>query len=97
MGGAGTIYPPHSLHEDIFNTDLIKTLVPTFDDIYFWAMAVANGTKIGLVRNKDLSIYNVEGTQDGALCKINGESSTMSDKEAFNRIFEKYPQIINRL
>ncbi len=97
MGGAGTIYPPHSLHEDVFNTDLIKELVPTYDDIYFWAMAVLKGTKIGLVKNKDLSIYNVEGTQDGALCKINGKNGTMSDKEAFNRIFERYPEIIGRI
>lgn len=93
MGGAGTIYPPHSLHEDVFNTELIKTLVPTYDDIYFWAMAIINGTKIGLVHNKDLNIYNVEGTQDGALCKINGQNDRMSDREAFNRVFEKYPVI----
>ena len=97
MGGAGTIYPPHCLHEDVLNTDLIKELVPTYDDIYFWAMAVAKGTKIGLIKNKDLNIYNVEGTQDGALCKINGQSDRMSDKEAFNRIFEKYPEIIRRI
>ena len=97
MGGAGTIYPPNSLHEDVLNTDLIKTLVPTYDDIYFWAMAVLAGTKIGLIKNKDLSIYNVEGTQDDALCKINGQSDRMNDKEAFNRIFEKYPEIIRRI
>ena len=97
MGGAGTIYPPHSLHEDVMNIDLIKTLVPTYDDIYFWAMAVMAGTKIGLIHNKDLNIYNVEGTQDGALCKINGQSDRMSDKEAFNRVFEKYPQILRRI
>lgn len=97
MGGAGTLYPPHSLHEDVFNTDLIKELVPTYDDIYFWAMAVVKGTKIGLVRNKDLNIYNVEGTQNGALCKINGQSDRMNDKEAFNRIFERYPEVLRRI
>ena len=97
MGGAGTIYPPHSLHKDVFKTELIKTLVPTYDDIYFWAMAIINGTKIGLVKNKDLNIYNVEGTQDGALCKINGQNDRMSDREAFNRVFEKYPVIPNLL
>jgi len=97
MGGAGTLFPPHSLHEDVLDTDLIKTLIPTFDDIYFWAMAVLAGTKIGLVKNKDLNLYNVEDTQEIALCKINGQSSRMNDREAFNRIFDKYPEIIRRI
>ena len=41
---------------DIFDVEKIRNLVPTYDDIYFWAMAVANGTKIGLVKNKDLNL-----------------------------------------
>ena len=97
MGGAGTIYPPHSLHQDIFDTDKILNLIPTFDDIYFWAMAVLKGTKTGLVQNKDLNFYNVENSQNQALCKTNGGKENMNDTEAFNRIFEQYPEIIQKL
>ncbi len=97
MGGAGTLFPPNCLHVDIFDIDKIKKLIPTYDDIYFWAMAILKGTKIALVENKDLNLYNVEETQNEALCKINGSSTNISAKEAFNRIFEEYPQIINIL
>lgn len=98
MGGAGTLYPPNSLYKDIFDEEKIKNLIPTYDDIYFWAMALLNGTKIGLIKNNDLNLYNVENTQNEALCKINNNSKqTMGPKEAFNIMFEYYPQLIERL
>lgn len=97
MGGAGTLYPPHSLHPDVLNVEKCKSLVPTYDDIYFWAMAVANGTKIGLVKNKDLNLYNIENSQEVALCKVNGGATSMSDKEAFSLIFKEYPQVFERI
>lgn len=96
MGGAGTLYPPDSLYKDIFDEEKIKNLIPTYDDIYFWAMAVLKGTKIALVENRDLNLYNVEDTQDEALCKINNNTN-ISPKEAFNRMFEEYPQLIDML
>ena len=97
MGGAGTLYPPNSLHKDVLDTKKFLNLIPTYDDIYFWSMAVANGTKIGLIKNKDLNFYNIENSQETALCKINGQISALSDKEAFRRMFEEYPQIPERL
>lgn len=93
MGGAGTLYPPHSLHEDVFNVEQIKTLIPTHDDIYFWIMAILNGTKIKLVKNKDVNFYVVKGTQECGLCKANNEQSVgMSPAKAFEKILTKYPQ-----
>ena len=92
MGGSGTLYPPNSLHPDIFDEDKIKNLIPTYDDIYFWVMAILKGTKIALVKNDDLNFYYVENTQDDALCKTN-----ISPKEAFNKIFDEYPEVINLL
>ena len=95
MGGAGTLFPPDTLYKDIFNIEKIKSLIPTYDDIYFWAMAILKGTKIALVENKDLSLYNVEDTQSVALCKINNDNVSINPKEAFNKVFEEYPRIIN--
>lgn len=97
MGGAGTLYPPHSLHQDVFDSEQIKTLIPTYDDIYFWAMAVANGKKIALVKHDDVNIYEREETGKSGLCKINNGRSGMSPHEAFRRIFEKYPVILQTL
>ena len=93
MGGAGTLYPPHSLHADVFNIEQIKTLIPTHDDIYFWIMAILNETKIKLVKNKDVNLYTVKGTQKSGLCKINNPKNIgMSRANAFEKVFAKYPQ-----
>ena len=98
MGGAGTLYPPNSLHNDIFNIEKIKSLTPTHDDIYFWAMAVLNNTKIACVKNKDLNINTIENTQDSGLCKINKVNGAgMSPHEAFEKIFQEYPEILEKL
>ena len=97
LGGAGCLFPPHSLHTDIFNIEQIKTLIPTHDDIYFWAMAVLAGSKINLISNKDLNIYQQKETSDSGLCKINNGKVSLSQKEALAIIFEKYPEILTKL
>lgn len=98
MGGAGTLYPPNTLHKDVLNTDLIQTLVPTHDDIYFWVMAILADTKIRLVKSKDSSIYQREETKNTGLCKINNSNTEgMHPHTAFARIFEKYPEVVDKL
>lgn len=98
MGGAGTLYPPHFLHQDILNIEAIKNLIPTHDDIYIWAMAILNNKKIKLIKNRDVNLITVDGTQQFGLCKINkGIAHGMNPLEAFTRIIEKYPQIVKKL
>ena len=98
MGGAGTLYPPHSLHKDVLDIDSIKSLIPTHDDIYFWAMAILNNKKIKLIKNKNVNLITVAGTQQYGLCKTNkGNSLGISPHEAFNRIFNKYPELVEIL
>lgn len=49
LGGSGTLYPPHSLHPDVTNSDLFVRLSPQADDVWFWAMALKAGTKTRLI------------------------------------------------
>ena len=98
MGGSGTLYPPHSLNNDIFNIEQIKTLIPTHDDIYFWVMGILNNKKIGVVGGFDYSFYYTEAAKNDGLCSNNTSLGTgMSSEEAFQKITEKYPQIIGIL
>ncbi len=46
LTGIGTIYPPHSLYEDIFNTELALKLCPLADDIWLNTMTRLKGTKM---------------------------------------------------
>lgn len=49
LGGAGTLYPPHSLYSDVTDKSLFMHLAPQADDVWFWAMGVMSGTKTRLI------------------------------------------------
>ena len=49
LGGSGTLYPPHSLHEDVMDKKLFMQLAPQADDVWFWAMGEMAGTKTRLI------------------------------------------------
>jgi len=51
MGVGGVLYPPNSLYDDVKNKALFLRLCPHNDDVWFWAMAVMNGTKIRIADN----------------------------------------------
>jgi len=48
-GSGGILYPPKSFYKDVLNEQLFLKLSPTADDIWFWAMAVLNNTKINVI------------------------------------------------
>ena len=98
MGGSGTLYPPHSLYKDVYNVDLIKSLIPTHDDIYFWFMGILNNKKIGVVGGFDYSFYYTEAAKSDGLCTVNiSGSSGLTSEEAFKRISDKYPEVLDKL
>ena len=45
LGGSGTLYPPHSLYKDVTDSSLFMNLAPQADDVWFWVMALMNGTR----------------------------------------------------
>ncbi len=56
-GVGGVLYPPHSLDSDVCNRDKFQQLAPFADDVWFWAMAVKNGTKINVVPSEFKCVY----------------------------------------
>lgn len=76
-GGAGALYPPHTLKKDITNEEKFMKLCPHADDIWFWAMAVLNGTKIHKVKSKRQKLIYVNldrelgRTGEHTLSKVN--------------------------
>lgn len=51
IGCGGVLYPVNSLYKDVMNYELIKELAPGADDLWFYFMAILNGTKIKQVEN----------------------------------------------
>ncbi len=91
LGGSGTLYPPGSLHGDVLKRELFLKLAPTSDDIWFWAMALRNGTKIRWIKGTMKKLYYVEYSQEktNCLCKVNDGSEGLFAKH-LNNVVEKY-------
>lgn len=66
-GCGGVLYPPHSLHKDVTNEELINSLAPNADDIWFWAMALINNRKIKVVTK----IFDENETKSKDMCYVN--------------------------
>lgn len=52
LGVGGVLYPPQSLHKDVFCQDCFRTICPNADDIWFWAMARMKGTEHRVTHRK---------------------------------------------
>lgn len=46
VGVGGVLYPPHSLHPDVFNIELMRKLTPKADDLWFKTMELLAGTPV---------------------------------------------------
>ena len=102
IGYGAVLYPPDVLYKDVADISLFKRLLPTHDDVWFWAMTVLNHRKIKVVKGEKESVIYVENTQQHGLCKVNKASTKdssvgISIDEAYKRILEYYPQILDVL
>jgi len=71
-GIGGILYPPHSLHREVLNKDLIKELALNADDVWLKTMQVLNGTKVVLARpRRNQRIVSVGNSYKSALSKDN--------------------------
>ena len=94
LGGSPTWYPPHCLDERVFDMKLAQSICPNQDDLWFWAMAVLNGTKISGVSCKGYFLNIIQGTQEQALWT---ENQVGGNDMAVARLFSVFPEIRNRL
>lgn len=46
VGVGGVLYPPHSLHPDVFDIELMRRLAPKADDLWFKTMELLAGTPV---------------------------------------------------
>lgn len=92
-GGAGTLFPPNSLHTEIFNEDVFLSICPTADDVWFNAMARLQGTPICKSFTHSPSgedfIYSEQAQLKG-LNQINNNPSDCKNDEQIKAVFDKY-------
>lgn len=96
--GAGVIYPPHILHPDVTRKELFSQLSPTADDVWFWAMAVANGVKINKLPTLLMEKRNVLPclSEDEVPLNVINCARGQNDVQ-LAAVLGRYPQILERL
>ena len=94
-GVGGVLYPPNSLHKDIFNKNLFLSLAPNNDDIWFWAMATLNKSRTVTIDNKYLEFCYIPGSQEDSLFNINVINND-NDRQLKN-VFDHYPTLLNQI
>ncbi|WP_461462323.1 glycosyltransferase [Methanobrevibacter sp.] len=98
--GGGALFFPNSLSKTVLNEDLFKKLCPLADDIWFWAMAVLNDTKItAMEKNYNELIYvNIARelglTKSHTLWAVNQEGTNDSQLE---NILQEFPEILDKI
>lgn len=98
LGGAGTLYPPHSLHTDVTNKSLFMNLAPQADDVWFWAMGELAGTKTRLI-DFGYPFYQVDLLyqllhKDASLMASNLHEDN-NDRQIRN-VVKHYPELMER-
>ncbi|RDU65474.1 glycosyltransferase [Helicobacter sp. MIT 14-3879] len=95
-GVGGVLYPPNSLHRDVLDEDKFLTLSPKADDVWLWAMAVLNKSKICVVSQNLMANGN-------AMIISPYEKSLWLDNLTFgndiqlSNILKAYPKILDIL
>lgn len=83
-GHGGVLYPPQSLHQQVFDASLFKALCPTNDDVWFKAMSLMQGTNVKKVKPASIALNMIPGTEVKKLWDINLETND----EQISRVFK---------
>lgn len=96
-GVGGVLYPSNIFYKDVDNINLIKSICPTADDIWFWAMAVLNNTKICVIENNisNLKYVNLEKQLKGINTLESINVFANKNDEQIKILIKSYPQIVN--
>lgn len=98
--GAGSLFPPNSLYSDATNKILFEKLCPNADDVWIWAMAILNGTKIKSVKDNMVQLTYVNLARE--LNIINEKTLYSTNFDGGNdlqlkNILDYYPDIMKIL
>lgn len=94
-GVGGVIYKREHFYKDVCNESIFLRLCPTSDDIWFWTMAVLQGTKTRLITPSFSDVGCIDGTQEQALWKINNDKG--GNDLAIKNILMFYPELNDKI
>ena len=80
------------MHEDVFREDLFLSLCPFADDIWFWTMALVNGTRVKVVPHHISNftpVYEVNNDESLSAANMYGNRN---DRQ-LAAILSRYPKL----
>lgn len=89
-GTGGVLYPPHCLYKDICNRERFLSMAPSVDDIWFWAMAILQHTRIRIVEG---NIFNFEGVFIVNNLSLWSDNAFDKNDVALAKLMEAYPEL----
>ena len=93
-GCGGILYPPGCLHPEVTDEEAFLRLAPTVDDLWFWAMAVRQGTPVRFVAAQDIqSLDTDDELGPGALSRANNDLG--GNDRQFKSILLAYPRLLD--
>ena len=95
-GCGGVLYPPHCLYKDALESKKFLSLAPNADDLWLWAMAIINGTKIACVKNP-LMGNGAAFTNPASNPALWHSNMTGGNDRQLKALLGEYPQILQIL
>lgn len=93
-GVGGVLYPPHCLYKDVTDSEIFMSLAHDTDDLWFWAMAVLQGTQICVVSGNQNDFDPVYIVNSPSLW---GSNIHGHNDEVLARLFAKYPDLMEKV
>ena len=87
LSGSGTLFPPGSLHRDIFDEEAIMQLCATTDDLWYHAMALRQKTRIKRLYLPPRAIQTIPNTQGSTHWQTNSRGVNLKN---FRKLLDKY-------
>lgn len=93
-GVEGCLYPPHSLHPEVFNSQVFRSICAYADDVWFTAMAILQGTLVRSLfthyeRGCAGGINNMS-VQDIGLWHANDNEADCRNDQQIKAVFSQY-------
>jgi len=86
--GAGCLFPPGSLHPEVFNENMFLKISPYNDDAWFKAMTLMNGVLIKRLKQNYKHPQSIRRTQSISLKTVNIEQGQFDPQ--VEAVFKKY-------
>lgn len=103
IGVGGVLYPPHCMHDELFNIKQIKSTCLNADDLWLKVMQLMCSTKVVLARWEQQNAYEIiSESQESALQDTNignGENDIQLQKilKEYNHYFGSDPSLLDKV